>query len=72
MRLSEAQQASFAAFTNRDPLDGMQVIFHDDPVLGMPDRGRDGQAPPDEDAEPLGEAHFEYDHDREEFSGMYS
>ncbi len=72
-RLSAAEQASLAAFINNDPMDVLEVIFRD-PGPGMPALGRerDGQASADEHSEPLEEAHFEYDHDREEFSGMYS
>ncbi|KAM5535049.1 hypothetical protein V8D89_011277 [Ganoderma adspersum] len=71
-QLSEAQQASFAAFIDNDPLDAMRVFFRSGPSSSPASGERDGGASPNEDSELLEEAHFEYDHDREEFSGMYS
>ncbi|KAI1789602.1 hypothetical protein LXA43DRAFT_1020357 [Ganoderma leucocontextum] len=73
-RLPEGQQAPFAAFMSNEPLDVLAAIFRD-PGPGIPLLGseRGGQVSADEDSRgPLEEAHFEYDHDREEFSGMYS
>ncbi|PIL22552.1 hypothetical protein GSI_15241 [Ganoderma sinense ZZ0214-1] len=71
-RLPEAQQASFAAFINNGPINALDVIFYDSgPNIAPAGGERESEASPDEDPEPL-EAHFEYDHGREEFSGMYS
>ena len=72
-QLSEAQQASFAAFIDNNPLDAMRVFLHGTGPSTSPASGeRDGETSPDEEPELVEEAHFDYDHDREEFSGMYS
>ena len=72
-RLPETQQASFAAFLNGGPINALDALLYaSGPNASLAGGEREGDPSPNEDPEPLEEAHFEYDHDREEFSGMYS
>ena len=67
-----AGEADFAAFLNNEVTRAFEVFS---PAPAAPTSAgprRDGQTSSDEDSEQMEEAEFEYDHDRSEFSGMYS
>ncbi|TBU62329.1 hypothetical protein BD310DRAFT_844061 [Dichomitus squalens] len=70
--LPGAGEASFDAYLNNEVTRAFEAFF---PLPGAPASAAprsDGQASSEEDFEQLEEAQFEYDHDRSEFSGMYS